>query len=142
VSVQRLTLLILFASLMGCEKGTTSDGASTAAAYAGVCQVTSAQQATVVCIDFPQNVASNQSSCVTNEMSRYAAQGASGAEYESVSGQGVSVSCQISNPDVTWASSCVLSDRIVRYSSSLWSGSGPADDCNSRSGTLAQSGGG
>jgi hypothetical protein len=134
--MKQITVLILAVALANCSKaGNTDPANSTAATYQAVCQLTNAQSATVVCVDFPQASASNQTSCITSEQTQYTPEGVTGAEYYTLSGPGISISCHISNPNLNWLSSCILSDRYIRYYGSIWSGSAPLNDCNARAGS-------
>lgn len=131
--------ILLFSAmglLLGCGTSQTAASSSAASIYLGVCQVTNAQSSTVVCLDFPQNATTNSNAC-TAEENNYSSQGASSSVYEGINGttSGVTVSCAQMNSSLTLVASCTLTDRVIRYYSTVWTSTASQTDCTGRNGS-------
>lgn len=102
--------------------------------FQAICAVLTQSGAPIVCMDLPSPSATLESSCMTTEAAKYAAQGAVMGQYLSVSGPGVSTSCQMMTGNLTVIGNCKFNDRIVRYYSAIWTNQTASADCSAHSG--------
>ena len=125
--------------LFGCGTAVPTGGTGLSAqSEQAICQISTAGSVVVVCIGFSVNTAANQTSCSTNEVADYAAEGGTNNAYfaaGSTPGSAtVSVSCALQEAALTLVGSCALPDRSINYYSTIWSVATAKMDCSARAG--------
>jgi len=131
----KIYLVALSLFFLGCGKNSASDADVTSqATYQAVCQVFDMNGNPVACIDYPADVAGQNTACMNTEAGHFSAVGATGAAYVAVTTAGASTSCALTFPSAHSSMSCnVNGTAFVRY---YFSQASIQTDCTNRGGTL------